>query len=79
MGAGGFESSLIGTLAGCARCQPSPHWLGHHSPIEKIRRSGLWQVQHVGAAGLTTEDREAVAGAIVTTESWRTLAMPPPP
>jgi len=26
---------------------PSPNWLGHHSPKEKIRRSGLWNLNHV--------------------------------
>lgn len=27
--------------------QPSPSWLGHHSGRERVRRSGLWNNQHV--------------------------------
>jgi hypothetical protein len=26
---------------------PSPHWLGHHSDRERVRRSGLWNQNHV--------------------------------
>ena len=47
MGAGGLEGRLIGTLAQCSVCAPSPGWLGQHSPDERIRTSGLWQVQHL--------------------------------
>src|ERR1035441_5966967 len=45
MGSEGIESRLIGTLAGCQMCQPSPAWLGLHSPKPKIRQSGLWLEQ----------------------------------
>lgn len=27
---------------------PSPRWLGHHAERSEIRRSGLWNVDHVG-------------------------------
>ena len=47
MGTGGLEGRLIGTLAQCSACAGSPGWLGRHSPDERIRTSGLWQVQHL--------------------------------
>ena len=27
--------------------QPSPQWLGHYANSEKVRSSGLWNVNHV--------------------------------
>ena len=47
MGTGGLEGRLIGTLAQCTACRSSDGWLGHHSPDERIRTFGLWQVQHL--------------------------------
>ena len=47
MGAGGLKGRLIGTLAQCSACAASTGWLGRHSPDERIRTSGLWQVQHL--------------------------------
>jgi hypothetical protein len=29
---------------------PSPEWLGHHSDRERVRRSGLWNQNHVDEA-----------------------------
>lgn len=55
MGARGVEAALIGTLASCHDCHPSPHWLGLSSPKPKIAASGLWLEQHLGAPGLTEE------------------------
>lgn len=46
MGTGRLERRLIGTLAQCSACAGSPAWLGRHAPDERIRMSGLWQVQH---------------------------------
>ncbi len=70
MGAEGLERRLIGTLAGCAQCRPSAAWLGHASPVERIRQSGLWQVQHLGAAGLEAAHQAAVTEAIALTKEW---------
>ena len=47
MGTDGLEGRLIGTLARCSACAVSTGWLGRHSPDERIRTSGLWQVQHL--------------------------------
>ena len=47
MNSSGLESRLIGTLAHCTKCGPSAAWLGNHSPVEKIRDSGLWLAQRL--------------------------------
>ena len=39
------ESTIISTVATCSECSPSKHWLGLHHPNQKIRNSGLWNVQ----------------------------------
>jgi|ERR1017187_244164 hypothetical protein len=70
MGSEGIESRLIGTLAGCQMCQPSPAWLGLHSPKPKIRQSGLWLEQHLDAPALDDADRETLVRAIANTQRW---------
>ena len=42
-----LEERLISTLARFSPKYVSPNWLGRYSPTEKIRRSGLWNVEHV--------------------------------
>lgn len=42
-----LESLLIGTVSNCKQCSPSESWLGLHSPVDKIRNSGLWQVMEL--------------------------------
>lgn len=56
MGSTGMEAVLIGTLASCKLCSPSPAWLGLNSPKSKIAESGLWLEQHLRAPGMTPED-----------------------
>ncbi len=48
-----LESGIIGTVAACRVCSPSPNWLGRHSPKENIRSSGLWLIQGLSAKPLT--------------------------
>lgn len=48
-----FESRLISTVSLCEDCLPSPNWLGLQSPKEKIRESGLWQVNELYKAPLS--------------------------
>ncbi len=64
MGAGGLESSLIGTVARCPLCKPSNDWLGNHSSKSQIKNSGLWQVQHLKAPKITTNDMDIIIQAI---------------
>lgn len=42
-----WESKIISTISACSACQPSEKWLGHYSPKEKIRKSGLWLVNEL--------------------------------
>jgi len=63
MGKGGLESSLIGTIARCKLCRPSKNWLGNHSPKKKIRTSGLWLVQHLGADEINVNDKKTISDA----------------
>ncbi len=51
-----LEAKLISTLSLCKECKPSVRWLGAHSPLLKIRESGLWQVQGLYGAPLTVKD-----------------------
>ncbi|MBI1338100.1 MAG: hypothetical protein GC164_14235 [Phycisphaera sp.] len=41
------ESQLISTVSLCTGCSPSSIWLGLQSPNDKIRRSGLWQINEL--------------------------------
>lgn len=53
-----LESRLISTVSACPGCGPSPNWLGLHSPKEKIRRSGLWQVNELWKQSFEGEQME---------------------
>jgi len=57
MGKKGLEGRLIGTLSHCSRCQPSSHWLGHHSPKMRIQESGLLLIQHLNDDRMTDKDK----------------------
>ena len=39
--------ALLSSYAGSAINPPSPDWLGRHSTRERVRRSGLWNNNHV--------------------------------
>ena len=69
MGKKGVESSLIGTVARCKLCRPSPKWLGNYSPKKQIRESGLWLVQHLKARELNESEKEILLNAIKRTVS----------
>ncbi len=53
-----IESKIISTLSLCKECNPSVNWLGLFSPKEKIRKSGLWQVNELYKSSLTNKDIE---------------------
>jgi len=48
-----MESRIISTVSLCPSCSPSPNWLGLFSPKEKIRESGLWNVNELYKQPLT--------------------------
>lgn len=49
-----WESKLISTLA--YQTKPSKNWLGNFSTKEKIKQSGLWQVQELNKPKLTSDE-----------------------
>ena len=51
-----LESKIISTVSLCDECTPSPNWLGLFSPVEKIRRSGLWLVNELWKTPLSEDD-----------------------
>ncbi len=40
-----LKQNMISIVSLCDECKPFNGWLGNHSPVEKIRESGLWNVQ----------------------------------
>lgn len=62
-----LEKALIATLSACPVCQPSREWLGRHAYPDAVRRAGMWNVQSVGSAPMSTADlRRFVACAAST-------------
>lgn len=55
-----LKSRLISTLSLCDECAPSDQWLGMSSPHEKIRRSGLWQVNELYKEPLNNQDFDRI-------------------
>lgn len=53
-----LESRIISTISLCSNCKPSPNWLGLHSPKDRIRESGLWQVNELYKEPVRQNDLE---------------------
>jgi hypothetical protein len=53
-----LEAKMISTVSFCEACCPSESWLGLSSPIDKIRKSGLWLVNELYKQPLSPEDLE---------------------
>ncbi|WP_349409358.1 hypothetical protein [Pseudalkalibacillus sp. SCS-8] len=51
-----LEAKIISEISNCKICNSSKSWLGNYSPKEKIRESGLWQVNNLYKQGLSTGD-----------------------
>jgi len=51
-----LESKIISTVSLCDECKHSQNWLGLSSPIEKIRKSGLWLVKELWKTPLSNTD-----------------------
>jgi len=56
-----IESKIISTISVCKECNPSKNWLGLFSTKEKIRKSGLWQVNELYKFPLTNKDIEGLS------------------
>lgn len=66
----GLESSLIGTIAKCELCNPSERWLGNHSPVDAIRNSGLWLIQHLQSDVIDEKEKKIIIDTIDDTKKW---------
>jgi hypothetical protein len=66
-----WEKKIISTISTCPECGPSPNWLGNIFPLEiqpscnKIRESGLWNIDHVNNQNILTDDEIAAIEKIV--------------
>lgn len=60
-----LESRIISTISLCEACMPSKAWLGNFSPKEKIKESGLWNVNELYREPLSSEDAQALMGAVL--------------
>jgi len=50
-----LEEELIATIAKCDKCKPSENWLGNFAADELVRKSGLWNHQHVTSKNHASE------------------------
>lgn len=53
-----WESKIVSTLAKSNELKSSKNWLGNHSTKEKIKASGLWQVNELYNETLTATELE---------------------
>lgn len=60
-----WESKIIATIAQSNSVKPSVNWLGNHSPKEKIRQHGLWQIQELKGSSLTQTEFENLKRLII--------------
>jgi hypothetical protein len=63
-----WESKVISAVSLCTECQPSINWLGEYSPIEKIRQSGLWNVNGLYKKSLSDSEYNAFEKVIIGKE-----------
>ena len=57
-----LEAAMIATVSQCRDCWASNTWLGHSSTEEKIRTSGLWQVNGLRGSNLSLKDLTTIEG-----------------
>lgn len=51
-----LEKKMTATVAQCNECCPSENWLGKKSPQDKIKKYGMWQIQHLVGEELSDDD-----------------------
>lgn len=61
-----WESKIASTLAQSTELRPSSCWLGNYSPKEKIRVSGLWQVNGLDGECITHIELEELKRILIT-------------
>lgn len=55
-----WESKIVSTLAKSNELKPSKNWLGNYSTKDKIKASGLWQVNELYNEVLTVKELETL-------------------
>lgn len=55
-----WESKIVSTLAKSNELKPSKNWLGNSSTKDKIKASGLWQVNELYNEALTVKELETL-------------------
>jgi hypothetical protein len=63
-----LEAKIISTVSNCPQCKQSAAWLGNHSTVEKIRRSGLWQVNELYKEDISEDGFDLICKASLNTE-----------
>ena len=53
-----LESKIISQISHCEKCRASTKRMGQYSPIDKIRRSGLWLVQNLNKEPFSKKEIE---------------------
>lgn len=61
-----LESRIISTVSLCPQCGPSKHWLGLHSPKQKICKCGLWQVNELYKQPFSQDELQAFGVSLGT-------------
>jgi len=64
-----WESKIVSTLAKTIDFRPSGNWLGNSSTKEKIKVSGLWQVNELYNEGLTESEYEELKKYLLSIET----------
>ncbi|MBI5791640.1 MAG: hypothetical protein HZA63_09210 [Rhodocyclales bacterium] len=59
-----LEAKLVSTVSHCRDCGPSTSWFGLSSPKDKIRESGLWQVNELYGEGLSAADLARIRASV---------------
>jgi hypothetical protein len=62
-----LEQGLIAFFASLARFPVEDEWLGHWAARSVVRESRLWNIEHVGAEPLTSDEFRLLTQAILTT------------
>ncbi len=60
-----LESKIISSISRCTICAPSDTWLGRQSPLEKIKQSGLWQVNELYKTPLSNKEFEELRRLVI--------------
>ena len=59
-----WESKIVSTLATSRESVPSKNWFGNYSTKDKIKASGLWQVNELYNEILTERELNDLSGLI---------------